>query len=831
MTARRYTAAIIAAILGVAACAASTLAQQGPTRAQREAKLIAVLQSDAPLFDKTKACQQLAVVGSARAVPVLAGLLGHERLGDYARTALEPIDHPSVDEAVRRAAGKLKGTVLIGVVNSIGIRRDAKAVGQLDKLARDRSSGASREALVALGRIATVDAIKTLTDVLASGPAELRPAAADAALVGAERLLTQKKTAAAGAVYTAIDKADVDEQFKTAAAYHAIVARGPAGAPQLVAHLRSEKRALRRVALRAARAMPGREVTAALAAELSASPPPVQVALIGLLAERGGPGVQKPIIRAVGHDDGAVRKAALKALGEVGDASAVDVLVKALQRGAKADQAAAVASLRIIRGKGVDETIVRCMDRADNTEAPGLIGIVAARQYRPATKVLLVMASGSSTEVSIAAFKALGALAGSGDMPAIIKALDSDHDASVHPHAEQAIAFVARRIADPAARADAVLAALAKTGKKPVRCSLIRALGGIGGAKACAVVARAVGDDDAAIKEAAVRSLVGWPDTHAAPPLLEIVKTTKSTTHRVLALRGYVRLLGLGAAGSPAQAVRTYAEAMGLATRPAEKKLVLSGLASVSHADAIKIVLPHLDDAAVRDEAALAAVSIARATMGADRAQVRAAMVKVQAAVKGTAAAAAARRIVAQINKFADAITAWRVTGPYTKAGLKYDKLFDVVFAPETAEAKGVTWQALPAGTDPKRPWILDLRKFLGGDQRVAYVLTWVHSAAAQPARLELGTDDGVKAWLNGKLVHANNVARAAVPYTDKVPVKLQAGWNPLMLKITQNQIPWEFCARLAHPRKGGTLEGIRIDCMHEGDWRLPAAKGRPTRH
>lgn len=42
-------------------------------------------------------------------------------------------------------------------------------------------------------------------------------------------------------------------------------------------------------------------------------------------------------------------------------------------------------------------------------------------------------------------------------------------------------------------------------------------------------------------------------------------------------------------------------------------------------------------------------------------------------------------------------------------------------------------------------------------------------------------------ALIYGQLVHANNVARAAKPYTDKVDIALQAGWNTLLLKNTQN--------------------------------------------
>ncbi|HVV01183.1 MAG TPA: hypothetical protein VHH88_07445, partial [Verrucomicrobiae bacterium] len=79
-----------------------------------------------------------------------------------------------------------------------------------------------------------------------------------------------------------------------------------------------------------------------------------------------------------------------------------------------------------------------------------------------------------------------------------------------------------------------------------------------------------------------------------------------------------------------------------------------------------------------------------------------------------------------------------------------------------------------------------------------------------QPARLELGSDDGIKVWLNGKPVLANNTARPLRIGSDKVDIGLKKGWNELLLKVTQNTQGWEFCARLVQP-DGGHLSGIRV--------------------
>jgi hypothetical protein len=76
---------------------------------------------------------------------------------------------------------------------------------------------------------------------------------------------------------------------------------------------------------------------------------------------------------------------------------------------------------------------------------------------------------------------------------------------------------------------------------------------------------------------------------------------------------------------------------------------------------------------------------------------------------------------------------------------------------------------------------------------------------------LEIGSDDGVKVWLNDKLIHAHNTFRGLTPGSDKVKVTLKAGWNPLLLKVTQLNQGWEFCARFVKP-DGSAIENLRFD-------------------
>ena len=87
---------------------------------------------------------------------------------------------------------------------------------------------------------------------------------------------------------------------------------------------------------------------------------------------------------------------------------------------------------------------------------------------------------------------------------------------------------------------------------------------------------------------------------------------------------------------------------------------------------------------------------------------------------------------------------------------------------------------------------------------------TAVWSDNPQTLVLEVGSDDAVKVWLNGQLVHSNLVSRPVSPAQDTVEVTLKQGWNELMLKVIQSSGYWGFCAGFAAP-DGGKVEGLRF--------------------
>jgi putative membrane-bound dehydrogenase-like protein len=92
-------------------------------------------------------------------------------------------------------------------------------------------------------------------------------------------------------------------------------------------------------------------------------------------------------------------------------------------------------------------------------------------------------------------------------------------------------------------------------------------------------------------------------------------------------------------------------------------------------------------------------------------------------------------------------------------------------------------WQ--PVQTEPSG--LLNLRALFGKDHVSAYALTYVYSAKMQKAEMLLGSDDSVRVWILGQLVHENKALRSARPDEDRVAVTLQQGWNPVLVKVVND--------------------------------------------
>jgi HEAT repeat protein len=172
-------------------------------REDLEMRLLAALKSEISRDAKDFLCRMLTIVGSVASVPTLADLLADEYHSHMARYALERILVPEAAIALRDALPGLSGKLKIGVISSIGSRRDASAVSALSGLLNDQNASVARAAVTALGGIGNVEAAKALQESLPAA-AETKQAVIDAQLACAEALLADNKSAAALAIYKSL---------------------------------------------------------------------------------------------------------------------------------------------------------------------------------------------------------------------------------------------------------------------------------------------------------------------------------------------------------------------------------------------------------------------------------------------------------------------------------------------------------------------------------------------------------------------------------------------------------------------------------------------------
>lgn len=158
-------------------------------------KLVAMLKDpQSTEFQKAIACKKLSIVGGKDAIAPMAALLNDPHLACYARFGMEPNPDPAVDDAFRAALPKLTGKLQIGVINSIGVRKDAKAVDALSKLIDHSDPDVAQAAAASVGMIGGLPASRVLQSALGRTKAPLFPVVARAALLCAEGLMATNRT-------------------------------------------------------------------------------------------------------------------------------------------------------------------------------------------------------------------------------------------------------------------------------------------------------------------------------------------------------------------------------------------------------------------------------------------------------------------------------------------------------------------------------------------------------------------------------------------------------------------------------------------------------------
>lgn len=152
-------------------------------------------------------------------------------------------------------------------------------------------------------------------------------------------------------------------------------------------------------------------------------------------------------------------------------------------------------------------------------------------------------------------------------------------------------------------------------------------------------------------------------------------------------------------------------------------------------------------------------------------------------------------------------------------------------------DGKDYKWQYYESKDD-----IINFTKIFGEkDYVINYAWAEVNSSSEKDVLLGIGSDDGVKVWLNGKLIHEKWIGRAVNKDDDIVQVKLQKGKNQILFKVQNMQQDWGFCCRvlgkesltdrLISASGIGSLDDIEMLLSHGADVNAKNAIGITALH
>lgn len=602
-----FALALLLTSSGIATAAASSTA--APQNAENISRLTEVLKSDADQKQKADACRELARIAGRDVVPILGGLLADEKLSHMARYALETIPDPEVDKLFRAAVTQLHGRPLVGVIGSIGVRRDAKAVKPLSNLLSDTDPDVAQAAARALGKIGDAAAAKALQKALPGASEANRLAFCEGLLKCAERLATDGHAKQATAIYDELRKVQAGHQVRTAALRGAILTRQTRGLPLLVESLRSPEFGIFDAAVRTSLELPGEPVTKALAAELGTASADKQIVLCQTLATRGDLTAVPALLTAAKNCAPPVRVAALRAAAQLGDPASIPAFVELMGADDAGVASAAQEALAGLQGKEADSAVLAMLRSNDPKRRATGLDLVGRRRMKSAVPELYKLTSSAEPDLRAASTRKIAELGSEQDVPAMLKLLSGAATPQDIEATEQALGTLTARAADRNASAQTLAAAL-PSANSAQKCALVRVLGTVGGPAALSSVRQTLTDSDPEVRATSIRSLGTWNGTEAAPDLLQLARTATDPKDRQLSVRSYIGLASQS--DLPAEKrLEMCREATALVQAADEKKLLLGALGNIRSPQALSLIVPSLEDADVKNEAATACLSVA----------------------------------------------------------------------------------------------------------------------------------------------------------------------------------------------------------------------------
>jgi HEAT repeat protein len=589
----------------------------GKDKMRREvcALMAAKLGSDVPKPARVWLLQQLQRIGGEECIEKVTAAATDKEL-QVREEALRCLANIPSRNATGRLVSLLPSadaSAKIGVLNALGHRQDHQAIPAIAGELAGKETAVVQAAARALGRMPAPESITALVSARGMVPTGALAAVNDAYLSCADYLLQNGNRKEALAMYQELFKPSTSKATRLGALLGVLKCSGDDAGALILDILRAEDTPARQVAIAYIENL-NAQALKTVGQQLERLPNPSQVMVLSAMAARGDRSLASIAVKAAASKNDAVARAGIQALGKLGDASVVRLLLD--KAAAKSPlSATALDSLAQIPGDEVNQQLIALLGQAKpSPSAVQIIEVLGRRKALSAIPALLQKADHADAAIRAAAFASLGAVAEPKDAKPMIAAfLKFDKKGAVQ--AAAAIVTVCAREPDPEKRADPVLTVFSNERtdmKAKDSAALLLLMGRLGGKRAYKQVTAFLASDVMPVSDAAHEALFNWPDDAAAFTLLKIAQDAKATPRGRTAIRSLARVCAVPGGAMPVDAkLDMLKKAMTCADRDDERRVILEHIGLVRHIDTLRLVVPYLDDKALSQSACRAVVELA----------------------------------------------------------------------------------------------------------------------------------------------------------------------------------------------------------------------------
>lgn len=534
-----------------------------------------------------------------------------------------------------------------------------------------------------------------------------------------------------------------------------------------------------------------------------------QIQLISSLAQyANNPKVDKIIKSSLKSKHGNVRIAALSAAKNMIDPKIVKILADHAANSEGKEKETAQNSLYKLNGVKINSSILSGLSNRNNDIKVELIRAIKERQINDAIKPILRLASHKNEHVRVEAVKTLTVIASRPYTKDCIQLLIDAQNDEERNELEKTITGL---IISSSYKADGNLLvnALNKAKTNEAKLSLIRILGEFKDSDTLPTLTALLNDSSSEIQQATIIALSDWPNDQPLSPIMKIIGSAKDSNQKALAIEVSVKLIGVNKSRNIEESLRLYDTVLSSCNNDNETKALLKGLESVQSIEAFKMAQQFLKDPSLGLNAESACISIAKNIQSFYPKECSLVLNNIIQKSSNSNNQKVAQSVLNKIQRLEDYITQWLMSEPFATDG---QSLYSTQFDPEKDRDTYPLWRKVPAFSDKNNYWHVDLAGLKTSLVAVVYLKTKVWSDIDQTVRLEMGSNDGIKAWMNDDLVHLHSVGRGVSPGDDVVEAQLNKGWNTLLLKIiNEGGGGWGACARL-RAQNGGHLSNIKFE-------------------